>query len=344
MFLQGIEIYQFLEVQMIRDASGFDDTLLRSQFLSYDPHTGSTSQNFSKLPSVVFLEDPGTTAVVHRLCRECLSAYAPNPSCLLLGEYPHGMEFRPEEIPGWENLPDHLRILGADKRQKSRKTEQIMYMQLESQRIQETFKQIALHDQTMQAIAKVLRECETEKTDQQKHIRVDLLTYEQIHAIYDSFIEQNSSIASNLAEIDRQTDDIALDAFEEKEAEERNQDLLDTICKLSNQFSRIFILWPDDLIRARTKLFQNLRERQIEYIVLTLNPQNAAEAQVELHADPVFELTIETVWEKVDKAFDHKTGRMRPAKLIEEFPIHVRSRSVVHFSPEDQAKMILKRI
>ena len=187
-----------------------------SQFVAYDPETGTTTENVAKLPPVVFLEDTGTTSVLHRVCLECLSAQAQNPSCLLLGEFPHGMEFKAEEIPGWEILPEHLRILGVDRRQKSRKTEQLTYMQLESLRIQETLKQMALQDRTMQAIAQVLQTCEKEKTNEEQHIRVDLQTYEKIHALCDSWIEQNRSIDAALAEIDRQTDDISIDAFERK--------------------------------------------------------------------------------------------------------------------------------
>src|SRR5690242_14233332 len=117
---------------------GPEISLLNSKFLNYHPATKTSSSDFEKFSSsrVVFLKDENKpTEVFHNLCKELLGACVKGPSCLLMGRIPDKMRFTPEDIPGWNKLPEQLHIEGVDNRLKAAKQTVLHFIALETQRI-----------------------------------------------------------------------------------------------------------------------------------------------------------------------------------------------------------------
>lgn len=272
--------------------SSYELTHEQLQFLEehwtvYDPDSGECFNDFSNLLKckLVLLGETHYTHIMNRLQALFLKTFVPQkaPSALLLETLSSGQTIKASEIGHWKDLSDHLTIMGSDIRFNCTREEYIKWHNLEHElrTLNLSYKNHLI--QHSRKIAEILRENFDSLVMGSNEFEINKETFEQIQAQSSIFSGSKEKMMQDKEQILKRRAECNLGFNEiESHVTSSNKGLGNEIIKNDSLYARMYSIWGKGHWYSGEKLFKQLRQAQVSYIVLIPNKKTEALIEEEL--------------------------------------------------------------
>lgn len=256
---------------------------LENNFVVYDPDSGECHKDFSAIPQcqVILIGETHYTHILHKIQGLFLKQIPPKgKSCCVLKEtLSVGEKFKASQIPFWNDVPDHIMILGSDIRYKITSEEYLECQKLEHElRVLDLDYKKALEDLNRRMAAILNRDFDSHAIQEDD----TFLIADEIQTQFDNLDKQklNAIIGKRdpLAEKSQKVESFT--SNDELTVTKSNEGLYQEILKALKVYDLVIGIWGDAHWFLGEKIFKKMTKK-IKFLVIIPNEEINKEVQTE---------------------------------------------------------------
>ncbi len=257
---------------------------LEDNFVVYDPEARKCYEEFGRLNEcqVILIGEIHDTEVLSRIHKAFLKLFTQESSCVLVEYLSSEESIKKEKIPGWEDLPETLSILGSDVRRvwTAQQVEKWLPMEAEItllllKKKEEFLRHVRLcaqllNNNVLSYRAKIIEE--------QGILEISKATQQELRDIQDKVMQTLSKYNERINSLENKIKQIDLINPYLINVLQANQGMLAQIKKVSKQYQKIFGIWGIGHFTGDDGFYTELVRSNISYIILLPNGKRMAEA------------------------------------------------------------------
>lgn len=250
---------------------------MHKNYVVYDPETGSTSKDYSKLfnSKVILVGERNDCFHLQENFQRVLKMVAKGKSCLLVEKLAPGIKVDKKAVEIYENLPDCVDAVGADIKGYTDLSKYVNITNLLWHTAMNRGQFALAYQKDMIALANLLN-----KLFEDKHFHINDCDYRIDESEWDNFITilESRERRNPLDEIQKDAAKLRADSYYVTELQngrivKTNKGFLEGILKAVETYEKVFACWELRHIVGNRELYAKLKERKIEVIVLLPAPE-----------------------------------------------------------------------